>query len=88
MGQHLSPTVNIIDAVSANDSIQYQFDMSDDKYLNNHKSVDNKSVDNKSVDKKSVDKKSNDDIIIKEILYDLIDIVLHNVVKNKETKCY
>ena len=25
----------------------------------------------------------NDDIIIKEILYDLIDIVLHNVVKNK-----
>ena len=83
MGQHLSPTVNIIDAVSANDSIQYQFDMSDDKYLNNHKSVDNKSV-----DKKSVDKKSNDDIIIKEILYDLIDIVLHNVVKNKETKCY
>ena len=78
MGQHLSPTVNIIDAVSANDSIQYQFDMSDDKYLNNHKSVDNKSV----------DKKSNDDIIIKEILYDLIDIVLHNVVKNKETKCY
>ena len=83
MGQHLSPTVNIIDAVSANDSIQYQFDMSDDKYLNDHKSVDKKSV-----DKKSVDKKSNDDIIIKEILYDLIDIVLHNVVKNKETKCY
>ena len=83
MGQHLSPTVNVIDAVSANDSIQYQFDMSDDKYLNNLKSVDNKSVDNKSVDKKS-----NDDIIIKEILYDLIDIVLHNVVKNKETKCY
>ena len=40
MGQHLSPTVNVIDAVSANDSIQYQFDMSDDKYLNNHKSVD------------------------------------------------
>ena len=83
MGQHLSPTVNIIDAVSANDSIQYQFDMSDDKYLNNHKSVDNKSVDNKSVEKKS-----NDDIIIKEILYDLIDIVLLNVEKNKETKCY
>lgn len=78
MGQHLSPTVNVIDAVSANDSIQYQFDMSDDKYLNNHKSVYNKSV----------DIKSNDDIIIKEILYDLIDIVLHNVVKNKETKCY
>lgn len=78
MGQHLSPTVNVIDAVSANDSIQYQFDMSDDKYLNNHKSVYNKSV----------DIKSNDDIIIKEILYDLIDIVLINVVKNKETKCY
>tara|TARA_B110000967_G_C18876657_1_gene558698 strand:- start:2315 stop:2536 length:222 start_codon:yes stop_codon:yes gene_type:complete len=73
MGQHLSPTVNVIDAVSANDSIQYQFDMSDDKYLNNHKSVDNK---------------LDDDIIIKEILYDLIDIVLHNVVKNKETECY
>ena len=32
MGQHLSPTVNVIDAASANDSIQYQFDMSDIKY--------------------------------------------------------
>lgn len=65
MGQHLSPTVNIIDAISANDSIQYQFDMSDIKY-----------------------KKLNDNVIIKEILNDIIDQVLHNIVSNNECNCY
>jgi hypothetical protein len=68
MGQHLSPTVNIIDAVSANDSIQYQFDMSDDKYLNN---ISNN---------KKINDKLNNDIIIKETLDDIIDIVLKKVV--------
>ena len=68
MGQHLSPTVNIIDAISANDSIQYQFDMSDDKYLNN---ISNH---------KKINDKLNNDIIIKETLDDIIDIVSKKVV--------
>ena len=65
MGQHLSPTVNVIDAISANDSIQYQFDMSDIKY-----------------------KKLNNNVIIKEILNDIIDQVLHNIISNNECNSY
>ena len=68
MGQHLSPTVNIIDAISANDSIQYQFDMSDDKYLNN--------ISNHN----KINDKLNNDIIIKETLDYIIDKVSKKVV--------
>ena len=39
MGQHLSHTVNVIDAASANDSIQFQFDMSNDKYKKSHDDI-------------------------------------------------
>tara|TARA_B100001287_G_C22593372_1_gene486807 strand:+ start:277 stop:492 length:216 start_codon:yes stop_codon:yes gene_type:complete len=71
MGQHLSPTVNIIDAVSANDSIQYQFDMSDDKYLNN--------ISNHN----KISDKLYNDIIIKEILDDIISQVSKKVINQK-----
>lgn len=71
MGQHLSPTVNIIDAVSANDSIQYQFDLSDDKYLNN--------ISNHN----KISYKLNNDIIIKEILDDIISQVSKKVINQK-----